>query len=110
MTKKKRTHTRLSIIIKKRTIDNLHTNASSAKNLSMMHLLRLPTNGGGQKRKRNRTKKCMLNNENDRTKMQKIVKTCVIKKMNYITKQEMAEKYLEKTFNNQTIKIPLATI
>ena len=51
MTKKKRTHTKLSIIIKKRTIDNLHTNASSAKNLSMMHLLRLP-NESGQKRKR----------------------------------------------------------
>ena len=51
MTKKKRTHTKLSIIIKKRTIDNLHTNASSAKNLLMMHLLRLP-NESGQKRKR----------------------------------------------------------
>ena len=39
MTKKKRTHTKLSIIIKKRTIDNLHTNATNAKKLSMMHLL-----------------------------------------------------------------------
>ena len=28
MTKKKRTHTKLSIIIKKRTIGNLHPNAS----------------------------------------------------------------------------------
>ena len=50
----------------------------------------------------------MLNNENGRAKMQ-TVKTCVMKEMNYITKQEMAEKNLEKLlYNNQTIKIPLA--
>ena len=50
----------------------------------------------------------MLNNENGRAKMQ-IVKTCVMKEMNYITKQEMAERNLEKPlYNNQTIKIPLA--
>ena len=50
MIKKKKTH-KLPIIIKKRTISNLHTNASNAKKLSMMHLLRLP-NESGQKRKR----------------------------------------------------------
>ena len=50
MTKKKN---KLPIIIKKKTISNLHTNASNAKKLSMMHLLRLPTNRGRQKRKRN---------------------------------------------------------
>ena len=34
-----------------------------------------------------------------------------MKEMKYITKQEMVEKYLEKPlYNNQTIKIPLATI
>ena len=52
MREKKRTQ-KLPIIIKKRTISNLHTNASNAKKLSMMHLLRLPTNRGRQKRKRN---------------------------------------------------------
>ena len=50
MIKKKKTR-KLPIIIKKRTISNLHTNASNAKKLSMMHLLRLP-NESGQKRKR----------------------------------------------------------
>ena len=52
MTKKKKIHTKLPIIIKKRTISNLHTNASNAKKLSMMHLLRLPIESR-QKRKRN---------------------------------------------------------
>ena len=34
-----------------------------------------------------------------------------MKEMNYITKQEMAEKNLEKPlYNNQTIKIPLAKL
>ena len=61
MTKKKRTHTKLSIIIKKRTIGNLHTNASNAKKLSMMHLLRLPTNQKWTKAK----KKKHLNRTND---------------------------------------------
>ena len=51
MTEKKRTQ-KLPIIIKKRTISNLHTNASNAKKLSMMHLLRLPIESR-QKRKRN---------------------------------------------------------
>ena len=60
MTKKKKTHTKLSIIIKKRTIGNLHTNASNAKNLSMMHLLRLPTN-----EKWTKAKKKHLNGTND---------------------------------------------
>ena len=50
MIKKKKTR-KLPIIIKKRTISNLHTNASNAKKLSMMHLLRFP-NESGQKRKR----------------------------------------------------------
>ena len=50
MIKKKKTH-KLPFIIKKRTISNLHTNASNAKKLSMMHLLRLP-NESEQKRKR----------------------------------------------------------
>ena len=39
--KKKKRSQKLPIIIKKRTISNFHTNASNAKNLSMMHLLRL---------------------------------------------------------------------
>ena len=51
MREKKRTQ-KLPIIIKKRTISNLHTNASNAKKLSMMHLLRLPIESR-QKRKRN---------------------------------------------------------
>ena len=51
MTEKKRTQ-KLPIIIKKRTISNLHSNASNAKKLSMMHLLRLPIESR-QKRKRN---------------------------------------------------------
>ena len=50
MIKKKKTR-KLPIIIKKRTISNLDTNASNAKKLSMMHLLRLPYESG-QKRKR----------------------------------------------------------
>ena len=39
--KKKKRSQKLPIIIKKRTISNFHTNASNAKKLSMMHLLRL---------------------------------------------------------------------
>ena len=66
MTKKKRTHTKLSIIIKKRTIDNLHTNASSAKNLSMMHLLRLP-NESGQKQKRKHLNGTNDSNDNEQS-------------------------------------------
>ena len=44
----------------------------------------------------------MLNNKNGRAKMQKIVKTCVMKEMNYVTKQEMVVKNLEKTFIQQS--------
>ena len=66
MTKKKRTHTKLSIIIKKRTIDNLHTNASSAKNLSMMHLLQLP-NESGQKWKRKHLNGTNDSNDNEQS-------------------------------------------
>ena len=40
MTKRKKRDL-IPIIIKKRTISNFHTNASNAKKLSMMHLLRL---------------------------------------------------------------------
>ena len=65
MIKKKKTH-KLPIIIKKRTISNLHTNASNAKKLSMMHLLRLP-NESGQKRKRQHLNGTNDSNDNEQS-------------------------------------------